>query len=292
MSEKNDVEPPPYHDWTVVPDTALLPPPPTISYHASPIANASPDDADRAHAWTDANPLWPASELSSSGVQALSIGFASLIKPTELLGTVEPEARRAGIWNVQTRKKCGDCCLLSNVPLFAARHSMVGGRDCTAYYEIKLREMGTDAGVALGFIAPPYPTWRLPGWERASLGVHGDDGRRFINDTYGGRDFTSPFKQGDVIGIGMVFKAPQEPPQYAAKEGVVSRYKVEVFMTRNGKKEGSWDLHEEVDSGDDRPGGVTGLEGEHDLHAAIGVYGAVDFSVVFGRHNWVYQAKN
>lgn len=65
-----------------------------------------------------------------------------------------------------------------------------------------------ESGIAIGYCAKPYPGWRLPGWERASLGVHGDDGRRFVNDTWGGKDFTTGFAPGETVGIGMVLKVP------------------------------------------------------------------------------------
>ena len=65
-----------------------------------------------------------------------------------------------------------------------------------------------ESGIAVGFCAKPYPGWRLPGWERASLGVHGDDGRRFVNDTWGGKDFTTEFRPGESVGIGMIFDTP------------------------------------------------------------------------------------
>lgn len=289
LGSKEAEQPPPYHDWTVVPDTARLLPPPSISFHASPVANASSDDADRAHAWTEVNPLWPTAQLSPSGLQALSIGLSSLIQPAECLGITKPDRSKAGLWNVETKKKCGDCCFLSTVPLFSAAHSQHGNDSCTAYYEVKVEEISAHAGLAIGFIAPPYPTWRLPGWERASLGVHGDDGRRFVNDTWGGKDFTSPFSHGDVVGIGMTFKPPQSPPNYYEKNVPLSRPDVEVFFTRNGAKEAFWNLHEETDAEFNQPGGVTGLAGNRDLHAAIGAYGATTFSVIFGRHNWMYH---
>ena len=44
-------EPPPYHDWTIIPDTSLLPPPPGIRHGESPSGNASTSDADRALEW-------------------------------------------------------------------------------------------------------------------------------------------------------------------------------------------------------------------------------------------------
>ena len=37
------------------------------------------------------------------------------------------------------------------------------------------------------------------------MGVHGDDGRRFVNDTWGGKDFTTKFVEGETVGIGMEF---------------------------------------------------------------------------------------
>lgn len=49
LPHKASDEPPPYHDWTVIPDTALLPPPPSIGHDASPGGNANRSDADRAH---------------------------------------------------------------------------------------------------------------------------------------------------------------------------------------------------------------------------------------------------
>lgn len=38
--------------------------------------------------------------------------------------------------------------------------------------------------------------------------MHGDDGRRFVNDTWGGKDFTIEFVEGETLGIGMEFSAP------------------------------------------------------------------------------------
>ena len=155
--------------------------------------------------------------------------------------------------------------------------------------------------MSLGFLAPPYPPWRQPGWERASLGVHGDDGRRYVNDTLGGANFTKPFKVGESIGLGMRFylkqpgnqasdnSAPaQGLPAYgdahanpaAAGGGAVypREYSVRPFMTRHRgtlavRPEQSWDLDEEVDAEVEQPGGVVGLRGDRDLYAAIGVFG-------------------
>ena len=40
------------------------------------------------------------------------------------------------------------------------------------------------------------------------MGVHGDDGRRFVNDTWGGKDFTTKFVDSGTVGIGMEFSVP------------------------------------------------------------------------------------
>lgn len=56
-------------------------------------------------------------------------------------------------------------------------------------------------------------------------------------------------------------------------------------MTRNGRTapDYEWDLHEEVDAKMQQPGGVRGLDGDRDLHAAVGVYGQASVEVRFGR---------
>ncbi|KAI7594575.1 hypothetical protein KC316_g1055 [Hortaea werneckii] len=152
----------------------------------------------------------------------------------------------------------------------------------------------SDAGIAIGLLAPPYPSWRLPGWHRGSLGVHGDDGRRYVDNSYGGRDFTSAFRKGDVVGLGLrIFPLP--PPQtqtqrQGTKGGGVKRT-VEVFFTRNGKLDGTgkgWNLHEERDQEEDT-GDVRGLEGDHDILAAVGVFGKVELEVRCRREEWAFK---
>lgn len=93
-------------------------------------------------------------------------------------------------------------------------------------------------------------------------------------------DFTQPFRKDDVVGVGMGFL----PPTYAG-----GKNRVEVFFTRNGKKDGGWDVHEEKDR-DQEEGDVTGLEGEHDLLAAVGCFGQVEFEVRFRREEWLFKA--
>jgi hypothetical protein len=160
----------------------------------------------------------------------------------------------------------------------------------TIYFEIRLLpgSRSSEISLGLGFVAQPYPPFRLPGWERASLGVHGDDGHRYVNDKWGGRDFTRPFRRGETVGIGMTFaRKVTDPPPVYGELPVTAQMDVEVFFTRDGKREGGWDIHEELDAQEDLP--VTGLEGTHDLYAAVGTFDAVEFEVRFAEEDWLYK---
>ena len=145
-----------------------------------------------------------------------------------------------------------------------------------------------ESSLAIGFCALPQPTWRLPGWERATLGVHSDDGRRYVNNTWGGKDFTTPFNSGDTLGVGMTFSTPVDPPEYNTESADTQTLtEVEVFFTRNGKKDGTWNLHEELDVEFDLP--IDGLDGLFDLYGAIGIFGGVDFVAKFKRDEWLWR---
>ena len=157
------------------------------------------------------------------------------------------------------------------------------GRPVTVYYEVRVRDDSRreETSLALGFAALPYPNFRLPGWHRGSLAVHGDDGHKYINDRWGGQTFTQPFKRGETLGLGMTFSTP----------GAMGRpLKVEVFFTRDGRVAGSWDLHEEGDAQVDLP--VTGLEGFHDLSCAVGTFNRVSIEIVFDPARWKYRPAN
>ena len=86
------------------------------------------------------------------------------------------------------------------------------------YFEITLlSKVSKDSTVAIGVTTKPYPYFRLPGWNKNSVGYHSDDGRKFWNDEYGGRSYGPSWgKLGEVIGCG-----------YKPKTG-------EIFFTKNG----------------------------------------------------------
>lgn len=288
--------PPPYHDWTVIPDTALLPPPPSIGYDASPTANATEEDGERADQWCVANPLWGPQNLAPAVHAAIQNAQLALLKPPHLPADVFP-MREAGHWKVRTARGARDAALLTNLPAYSVGWDspLRTGVSKTIYFEVGVVGVGiggsggmsfeeADAGIALGFVAPPFPMFRLPGWQRGSLGVHGDDGRKYVNDTWGGVDFTSAFQEGERVGVGMRFGVPRGPPGYGEEGKALD---IEVFFTRDGKREGGWDGNEELDERCE--GGNVGLRGECDLFPAVGVFGGVDFEVFFHPSQWLYR---
>lgn len=165
----------------------------------------------------------------------------------------------------------------------------------TFYFEVKIKALGRGRGsdecsLALGFCGDPYPTWRMPGWERGSLAVHSDDGRRYVNDTDGGIDFVPPFVVGETVGIGITYAVPDTPPDFRPSPIEGCPLKAEAFFTRNGKRTGSWNLHEELDN--ENEFGILGLDGKHDLYGAIGTFGEVTFEVQFSDHDWLWHPKS
>lgn len=289
------------HNWqTVVPDTSLFPPPPSFfaGWYRSPATNAPEEEAEAGEKWCAQHPLLAPTTLDASALAALSAHNPRLMEPA--VGFCGQLAWTApGRWTLQTDAKAPDSCIIGYPPLYAvtAHSPLRDARPRTVYYEVVVRPAPPRAGsnnpfhrppasandevcLALGFTALPYPSFRMPGWHRGSLAVHGDDGHKFINDRWGGQSFTEPFRRGETYGIGMTFSVPG---------GVAAggRIETEVFFTRGGREVGRWNLHEEADAEENLP--VTGLEGYHDLSCAVGTYGAVDCEVVFDPARWAFR---
>ncbi|PGH31209.1 hypothetical protein GX50_06041 [[Emmonsia] crescens] len=284
--------PPPYHNWEqAVPDTAMFPPPPIGGYLYSNAGNASEEDADRAHDFCDNTPLWTPCTPSDVVYNSVQNFDLRPVRPQEYNGSLEVVDK--GRWRGRTQGQNGDCILLTGLPIyFPAKDSpLITERTKTIYFEAKLLGQydginDQASGFSIGFAAQPYPTWRSPGWERGSVGVFSDDGCRFVNDSWGGMEFTSQFNVGETVGLGMKFLLPS-PESFAKSQatGASPTLQVEIFFTRDGKIAGSWDLHEEVD---EDAGGVGGLEGDFDLYGALGLFGGVEFEACFNRSGWLW----
>ncbi|KAJ9664160.1 hypothetical protein H2198_000378 [Neophaeococcomyces mojaviensis] len=200
----------------------------------------------------------------------------------------------------------GDQHFTSLLPLFFAttssplspHFSLPKQTPYTIYVElVPLALTSSDATVSIGFVSKPYPPNRQPGWHRASLAVHGDDGRRYVNDPWGGREFTSSFRLNQPVGLAMTFypehlpdntthggtdgKAMETPTEREVKSAL-PRCKTKVHFVRDGAVEGGWDIDEERDAEMTKEnGGVEGLMGETDLYAAVGTFGNVECEIRF-----------
>lgn len=286
-----DPNPPPYHNWQEVPGTSTFPPPPVATYFNSNAGNASSDDAERAHVFCDTTPLWQPVKPPAAVYRSVQEHDLRPVISTEFHGRLSPVCR--GRWNGSTKDRNGDCIIITNLPLYfpVEDSPFVTGRATkTIYFEVKLLGLGTgpgrgaanSSGFSIGYGAQPYPSWRSPGWERGSLGVFSDDGCRFVNDSWGGREFASEFQVGETVGLGMTFSRPDK----GMKSDMQSKLAVDISFTRNGQWTGGWELYEEVDA---EAGSVEGLEGDHDLYAAVGLFGGVDFDVCFDPAGWLWK---
>ncbi|QVM09425.1 hypothetical protein D8B26_004087 [Coccidioides posadasii str. Silveira] len=286
----------PDHNWQAIPDPADLPPPPAHAYLYSNTGNATEEDAERAHAFCDNTPLTlPVGPLPEVYQAAQRASFRP-VKPSEYNGSLSVPSN--GRWEGRTTIGNPDCIIWTDHPMYFARENSPLVTECskTIYFEVTLRKLsgGTPTqtpGFSIGYVAQPYPTWRSPGWERGSLGVFSDDGCRFINDSWGGKEFTTEFAIGETVGLGMKFYRVGETPfgvapQPPAVDGELNSFAVEVFFTRNGKLAGKWNLHEEVDA---EQGSLEGLEGDFDLHGAIGLFGGVEFEACFDPSGWKWS---
>ena len=292
-ASRPDENPPPYHNWQeAVPDTATFPPPPIAGYYSSGTGNASSDDAERAHDFCDRTPLWTPTKPSPVVYSTVENGNLHPVRPREFNGELLPIGK--GRWRGYSARRNGDCNIITHLPLYFpfGNSPFVTERSKTIYFEVKILRLGVgpggggdSSGLAVGFVAQPYPTWRSPGWERGSVGVFSDDGCRFVNDSWGGKEFVSPFKVGETMGLGMIFSLPKNININAIAEGG-TRLDVNVFCTRNGQRVGGWDLHEETD---EESGSIKGLEGDFDLYGSVGLFGEVGFEACFDSSGWLYR---
>mmetsp|Transcript_4204 Transcript_4204/g.12829 ORF Transcript_4204/g.12829 Transcript_4204/m.12829 type:complete len:1374 (-) Transcript_4204:71-4192(-) len=68
------------------------------------------------------------------------------------------------------------------------------------YFEVYIVRGGQRCSVGVGLAPPSHPRDQQPGWTKASVGYHGDDGNAFV---FGEHDAFGPcFQVGDIIGCG------------------------------------------------------------------------------------------
>ncbi|VVT50601.1 uncharacterized protein SAPINGB_P002818 [Magnusiomyces paraingens] len=264
---------------------------PAPSSHFRALYSSAPDEErDLGDHYTSLFPIYPPRFLTQEEQQVIANRQLMLVQPPVLItdlpralrfesrfkGQVTP-APGAGGAHIQCRApNAADTTFVSNLPIYSphlrsiSNGKALGGHP-SFYFEIVITSLpsnSADATVAIGFVALPYPHFRLPGWHRGSVAVHSDDGRRYVNDSLSGKDFVEPFSSvGAVVGIGMNVD------------------RMAVFFTRNGRFEREWSLVQDMNPrGIDparsyRDGGVEGLQGDRDLYAAVGVYGPVGVQV-------------
>ncbi|PSR76673.1 hypothetical protein PHLCEN_2v8270 [Hermanssonia centrifuga] len=246
-------------DWTPAPERS----------HTLGLRNeASDDEYASAEAFCARHPLETPKLLSSDMVERIDAEGCrawTMEWPgsPRFIGSVHSagEKRIPEVTKVTTADGCGDVCLLSNLPLLAGLYEIQGKSG--VYYEVRIQKM--NGIVAIGTACRPYPDWRFPGWNRASVGLHLDDMRKFFEDPDGGRDYSpllTSFSVGSVIGCGYDFTSSS------------------VFYTYDGQRL------------PDAFGGVYLPRTQYDVYAAIGVEGACEFEVNFGSDLFKWKEGN
>ena len=93
------------------------------------------------------------------------------------------------------------------------------------YYEYVILNKGQEASIGIGMGERNYPLHRMPGWNRNSIGYHGDDGKLY-HENGGGRRFGPTCTAGDRVGCGIDFDQDYSDGYHT------------VFFTKNGEQVG------------------------------------------------------
>jgi hypothetical protein len=126
------------------------------------------------------------------------------------------------------------------------------------YFEMTVQQAGPHVVMAIGLCTRPYPIFRMPGWNKYSVGYHSDDGHKFCDDATGGQAFGPSWTVGDTVGCG-----------YCPETG-------NVFYTLNGLLVGH---------------AFSGLQ-RHYYFPSIGADGPALIQVNFGKQPFKYQVDN
>jgi hypothetical protein len=126
------------------------------------------------------------------------------------------------------------------------------------YFEAKMYEKPPSTEVVVGLATKPYPSFRMPGWNRISVGYFSSDGFKCHNYPFTAASHGPSLNEGDVLGVG-----------YRPRTGT-------VFFTKNGRKL------------DDC---YTGLANQN-MFPAIGSNGAATVHVNLGQAGFVFIEAN
>nr|XP_019008380.1 endosome protein [Kwoniella pini CBS 10737]OCF47161.1 endosome protein [Kwoniella pini CBS 10737] len=86
------------------------------------------------------------------------------------------------------------------------------------YWEVKMYDKPATTEIAIGLATKPYPSFRLPGWNKYSIAYFASDGFKSHNYPFTSSSYGPSLNEGDVLGVG-----------YKPRTGT-------VFFTRNGRK--------------------------------------------------------
>jgi hypothetical protein len=199
-------------------------------------------------------------------------------------------------WRIETKPRSPELCFTSTLPLYSEfLHSPLRtGRSFTIYYEGQIERTSEDTVcLALGYVAGKDRTLRMPGFEHGSIGIDCRDGRVYANGKHIRGLKTEPFEPRQRLGVGMTFsKRVGDISQVTSSSASLvmnSSINVELFLTRDGKEIGTWNLREVLG---EHSSSFVGLEGLHDLYPAIGTLKDVVVEIWFDKKFWDYTARS
>uniref|UniRef100_A0A2P2I4T9 SPRY domain-containing protein 3-like n=1 Tax=Hirondellea gigas TaxID=1518452 RepID=A0A2P2I4T9_9CRUS len=104
------------------------------------------------------------------------------------------------------------------------------------YFELTILNTDMFGAVSIGVCHVSYPLKKMPGWDKDSLGYHGDDGMLYRGNAVGYR-FGPRCGRGDRMGCGVRPVLPND--KQALMSPSLKQQTHYVFFTRNGKEIGS-----------------------------------------------------
>lgn len=136
-----------------------------------------------------------------------------------------------------------------------ASHPFLASYAKLHYFEMRVEDSRPETVLSIGMTTRPYPLFRMPGWNRYSVGYHSDDGCKFLDDATGGQDYGPSWGNGDTVGCG-----------YEPETG-------HVFFTLNGHMVGT----------------AFSSAARNAYYASIGSDGPATVHVNFGKEPFLYS---